>query len=79
MNKEMLHRLKTAGDYQKKAVRALLPEEMGGHLDVIEKEVKMMAVEIIAELLKIHDHEGDACQKGQNHEQTSKVRKVTIV
>lgn len=34
-NKEMLQRIKTAGEYQKKAIRALFPEEIGGHLDVI--------------------------------------------
>ena len=36
MNKEMLHRMKIAGEYQRKAIRALFPEEMGKHLDVYE-------------------------------------------
>lgn len=45
---EMLRRLKTAGEYQKKAMMALLPEQMERHLDVIEKEVKMMLAEMIA-------------------------------
>jgi hypothetical protein len=48
MNKEMMGRLKTAAGYQKKAIRALLPEGMEGHLDVIEKEVKMMVAEAAA-------------------------------
>ena len=48
MNKEMMGRLKTAAGYQKKAIRALLPEGMEGHLDVIEKEVKMMLAEAAA-------------------------------
>lgn len=36
----MLHRIKIAGEYQRKAIRALFPEEMGGHMELIEKELK---------------------------------------
>lgn len=78
MNKEMLHRMKTAGEYQRKAIRALFPEEMGEHLDVIEKEMKMMVMEAAAELLK-NCNKGNVCRDGQSHEQTSKVKKVEIV
>ena len=78
MSKEMLHRIKIAGEYQRKAIRALFPEEMGGHLDVIEKEMKMMVMEAAAELLK-NCNTGDVCVDGQSHEQTSKVKKVDIV
>ena len=78
MNKEMLHRIKIAGEYQRKAIRALFPEEMGGHLELIEKEVKMMVKEVAAELLK-ECNGSDACKDGQNYEQTSKVKKVDIV
>lgn len=78
MSKEMLHRMKTAGEYQRKAIRALFPEEMGEHLDVIEKEMKMMVMEAAAELLK-NCNKGNACRDGQSHEQTSKVKKVDIV
>lgn len=78
MNKEMLHRMKIAGEYQRKAVRALFPEGMGEHLDVIEKEMKMMVMEVAAELLK-ECNKGDACRDEQSHEQTSKVKKVDIV
>lgn len=46
MNKEMMKRMKTAGEYQKKAIRALFPEEMEEHLDVIEKEMKAMFMEM---------------------------------
>lgn len=77
MNKEMLHRMKMAGEYQKKAIRALLPDEMGGHLDVIEKKVKMMVMEAAAELVK-EFNQSDACKDRQCHEQASKVRKVDI-
>lgn len=77
MNKEMIDRMKTAGEYQRKAIRALFPEEMGQHLDVIERELKMMVMEAAAELLK-ECNTGDACKDEQGHEQTSKVKKVDI-
>lgn len=78
MNKEMLNRLKTAGEYQRKAVHALFPEKVGRHLDMIEREMKMMVVDAAAELLKNYNKE-DACGEGQSREQASKVQKVTIV
>lgn len=78
MNQEMLHRIKTAGEYQRKAIRALFPKEMGEHLDVIEKEMKMMVMETAQELLK-NCNKGNTDQNGQNCEQTSKVKKVDIV
>lgn len=74
----MIHRVKIAGEYQKKAIRALFPEEMGGHLDVIEKEWKMMVMEVATELLK-ECGKSDACRDGQRREQTSEVKKVNIV
>lgn len=78
MNKERLHRIKLAGEYQRKAVRALFPEEMGRHLDVIETEMKMMVTELAAELLK-NCKKGDACGNGQGNEQKPEVRKVDIL
>ena len=78
MNKEMIQRMKIAGEYQKKAIHALFPEEMGKHLDVIENELKMMVMEAAAELLKNYN-KSDACRDEQSHEQTSKVKKVDIV
>ena len=78
MNKEMLHRMKIAGEYQRKAIRALFPEEMDKHLDVIEKEMKMIIMEVAAELLK-NCNKDDGCKDGQSHEQTTKVKKVDIV
>ena len=52
MNREMMQRIKMAGDYQRKAIRALFPEEMGEHLDVIEKEIKAMVMELVVEIAK---------------------------
>lgn len=78
MNKEMIQRLRIAGEYQKKAIHSLFLEEMGEHLDVIEKELKMMVMELATELLK-ECNRSDTCKGGQSHEQTSKVKKVDIV
>lgn len=78
MNKEMIQRMKIAGEYQKKAIHALFPEEMGEHLDVIEKELKMIVMEVATELMK-ECNRSDVCNDGQSHEQTSKVKKVDIV
>ena len=78
MNKEILHRMKIAGEYQRKAIRALFPEEMEKHLDVIEKEMKMVVMEVAAELLK-NCNKGDDCKAEQSREQTTKVKKVDIV
>lgn len=78
MNKEMIQRMKIAGEYQRKAIRALFPEEMGEHLDVIEKELKAMVMEVAIELFKEYN-KSDVCRDGQSHEQTSKVKKVDIV
>ena len=78
MNKEMFGRLKTAGEYQKKAIYALFPEKVGRHLDVIEKELKMMAVEIAADVVRECRKNG-SCGGGQDHEKESEVKKVDIV
>ena len=85
----MLHRLKTAGEYQKKAIMALLPETMERHLDVIEKEIKMMVAETVAEMVwecrrkdadwEKQDREGrDVAQETQEHEKTAGTKKVEI-
>lgn len=78
MNKETIDRMKIAAEYQRKAIRALFPEEMGEHLDAIEKELKMMAMEVITELLK-ECNGSDGFRERQSDEQTSKVKKVNIL
>ena len=52
MSKEILDRIMTATAYQKKAVYALFSDEMGVHLDAIEKEIKAIAVEIMEAWLR---------------------------
>ncbi|MDE7418319.1 MAG: hypothetical protein K2N44_18785 [Lachnospiraceae bacterium] len=78
MNKEMINRLKMAGKYQKKAIYALFPEKVSKHLDVIEKELKMMAVEIAADVVK-ECRKCDSCGGAQEHVKESEVKKVDIV
>lgn len=76
MNREILNRLKTAGEYQRKAIYALFPEKVGRHLDVIEKELKMMAVEIAADVVK----ECRKCDGGAPDDKKElEVKKVDIV
>lgn len=78
MNKELFSRLKTAGEYQKKAIYALFPEKTGRHLDVIERELKMMAVEIAADVVRKYKNCDSSCC-GQEHEKESKMKRVDIV
>lgn len=73
MSKEMIKRINTASEYQRKAIRTLFPEKMGEHLDVIEKEIKLMAKEMITDFLK-ECNESDVCEEEQ-----PKVKKVDIV
>ena len=69
MSSEMVRRLKVAGDYQRKAIKALFPEEMSGHLDVIEREIKAMLVELGMEIGKEHK---------ETTEENKKTKKVDI-
>ena len=70
MSSEMVRRFMVAADYQKKAIRALFPEEMSGHLDVIENEVKAMFVEFAMEMGKEHK---------ETSEDNRKTKKVDIL
>ena len=77
MNKELISRLKKAGGYQRQAIRALLPEGMEGHLDVIENEIKQMFEETVTRhIMEFRDDvtATDSCDKKADHG----VKKVTI-
>lgn len=78
MNKEMIDRLRTAGQYQKKAIRALFPETMNGHLEIIEKELKSMFMEAAIELMK-ECKTDNKTEEDNSRESTSRTRKVTIM
>lgn len=95
MNKEILDRIMTATAYQKKAIHALFPEEMGVHLDAIEKEIKAMAVEIMEAWLRDerekNGNAGKSYETGKNNDknninagtnkfnQQSGVKKIDII
>lgn len=51
-NSEMINRFRGAAGYQRKAVRALFPETMEKHFDVIENEIKLMLTEAAMEMIK---------------------------
>lgn len=66
MNKDMIRRMKTAGMYQKKAIRALFPEEMSEHIDVIENELKAMFMEMAMDIYmnaKMDDVKDESCEE----------------
>ncbi len=71
MNKELLHRMK-------KAICALFPEKMGGHLEVIENEIKIMLMEMVTDVMK-ECKENDTPEGKENHEEVSGVKKVDIL
>ncbi len=71
MNKTMIQRLRTAAGYQRKAIRALIGEDMCRHIDVIEKELLLMAAELGKKSAK-QDKET------KDKEEKSGVRKITV-
>lgn len=79
MNREMSDRIMTAKAYQKKAILALLPEEMSGHLEMIEKELKLMAGELLQAVLNEGGRNGEG--EGVNPEVRTvrNTRKIEIV
>lgn len=87
MNTEILERIMTAKEYQKKAVYALFPEEMSGHLEVVEKEVKIMAAEIVKAMMRneksgtegsTSKENSQADGQGQNPGRQNATRKIDI-
>ncbi len=83
MNRELFNRLKTAGEYQRKAIHALFSDNVCRHLDVIEKELKMMAVEIASDAVR--EYRGCGAHSAGHNDQKkpdkkgSEVKKVDIV
>ena len=70
VNKEMIHRLKTAGSYQRKALRALFPEEISEHLDVIESEIKAMLLELTMDMVMEYKNKQDCYDKTTTSDKT---------
>lgn len=73
MNKEIFNRLCEAKKYQSMAIKALFPENVANHLDVIEKEMKVMMMECISDLIS-----PDIFESKDNKEENKSVKKVNI-
>ena len=91
MRKEYGHRVRKAMEYQKKAVMALLPESMEGHLEVIGGEVRKMMLELAIGALR-DCRESDLCKEffgckrnedevgePEKNAEESRVKKVSIL
>lgn len=78
MSREMMYRIKTAGEYQKKAIHALFPEKMSRHLDVIEKEIREMLMEMTADTVK-ECRKKSSPEDGRDREKPSGIKKIDIV
>lgn len=93
MKADMINRVMEARKYQKKAIMALFPESISGHIEVIEKELSAMfmeyAVEMASQYMKqnsTYNKEDESKQEAVHCEETqnqsmckkSKIRKVSI-
>lgn len=52
MDMERMNRLIEAKKYQEKAIKALFPEHMQGHIEVIQKEIRGMVQDGVLQLLQ---------------------------
>ena len=73
MNKELFNRLCEAKKYQSMAIKSLFPENMADHIDIIEKEIKIMMVECISDLISL-----DIFESKDNKVENKSVKKVNI-
>ena len=78
MNKEMKERLRTAADYQKKAIQALFPERMQGHMKVIGNEMKAMLAELAAGCVMKAAAKKEEKSGGEKDAAEKRVKKVDI-
>ena len=78
MRNETIERMRVAGEYQKKAIRALFPEKMNTHLDVIEQEVKAMFFEMVADCMK-KGHRDSEPKDTSAQEKDGKAKKIDIM
>jgi hypothetical protein len=79
MNNETMSRLKKASEYEKMAIKALFPERAARHIEVIEKEIHTMFMEMVVDAIR-YEEAGckENCQNNTEKEKTSKVKKVNI-
>ncbi|MFA9377876.1 MAG: hypothetical protein ACERKZ_14140 [Lachnotalea sp.] len=81
MNKDVMDKIREARKYQNMAVRALFPEKVVGHLEVIEEELKAMLKEVVVEVVKQETKKQNDRDSEPviNKEDSSKIKKVKIV
>lgn len=71
-NREVIDRFRKAAEYQRQAVRCLIPERLGGHLEIIGNELKLMLTEAAADILK--DCVGQAfCGAGAGYKKETEI------
>lgn len=79
MNKELIRRLKKSSEYENMAIKALFPERTVKHIEVIEKELHSMFMEMIVDAIRYEEDCGKGVfQNDSNEEKTSKVKKVNL-
>jgi len=79
MNRESMSRLKQAAEYEKMAIKALFPERAAKHIDVIEKELHAMFMEMVVDAIRFEEADSkEGSPNDVNTEKTSKVKKVNI-
>ena len=74
MKKESVPRIRTAMEYQKKAIMALMPEPMEEHFEVIGNEIKKMMAEMVGGMLVC----GTGAGETKKEPGESKVKKVNV-
>lgn len=77
MNREFLKKMILAKKYEKEAFMSLLSPEMAQHVQVIEKEVKGMIVDLAKEWAIDLSSAANATENDEN-DPVKKVKKVTI-
>lgn len=78
MNHEFADKMKEARKLEKEAFMLLLPENIRGHVEVIEKEMKAILRESVSDCIK--ECLGDkGNQTGGQESSKSKINKVEIV
>jgi hypothetical protein len=76
MNREFLDKMKEAKKLEREALKLVLPKNVRGHIEVIEKEMKSMLKECIADCFAEFMEKGT--QKNNNEAANSKLHKVEI-
>jgi hypothetical protein len=79
MNRETISRLRKAGEYEKMAIKALFPEKAAKHIEVIEKELHAMVMEMVVDAIKYEkENKNENCDSNTKEEKNSRVKKVNI-